>query len=153
MQEVHGVTGFGEASAPPKSPPSPLPLLRARSPLPGGMPKARGDAHWVCTMSKAKRFKQVVLPADRMFKRGITRDRSNGPNVLALFTGPLWTNFASSGPSRTPGLHGVGCVRARAARPRCASPSLPVFMTLERDWGNEVLTEVVSVLRGLDGER
>lgn len=51
--------------------------------------KGKGDVHWHCTMSKAKRSMQVVLSADRMFKRGITRDRSIGPVVLAFFAGPL----------------------------------------------------------------
>ena len=39
-------------------------------------------------MRKAERSKQVVLPADRMLNRGITRDRSIVPSVLAFFTGP-----------------------------------------------------------------
>jgi len=60
--------------------------------------KGKGDVHWHCTMSKAKRSKHVVLPADRMFKRGITRDRSTGPRLFwHSLPARLWTNFASSG--------------------------------------------------------
>jgi len=36
-----------------------------------GGAEGKGNVHWFCTMSKAKRSKQVVLPIDRMFKRGI----------------------------------------------------------------------------------
>lgn len=53
-----------------------------------GAAEGKGNAHWFCTMSKAKRSKQVVLPIDRMFKRGITRDRSEWTRCSGILYWP-----------------------------------------------------------------
>ena len=54
----------------------------------GGGAEGKGNVHWFCTMSKAKRSKQVVLPIDRMFKRGITRDRSEWTRCSGILYWP-----------------------------------------------------------------
>jgi len=61
---------------------------RNRSPDRTRGAEAQGNALWICTMSKAKRSKQVVLPIDRMFKRGITRDRSEWTRCSGILYWP-----------------------------------------------------------------
>jgi len=120
------------------------------SPSARGGAEGKGDAHGSCTMSKAKRFKQVVLPADRMFKRVITRDRSSGTRCSGILYWPAMDELRfPSGPL----VHGhsAGSSRAQGVLPLpwVSSPG----SGFEMGQGNEVLTEVVSVWRVLDGER